>query len=556
MSQTLFVTLTILFAVAVIIIFYIIRKNKKKQITLRYLKSIWGTKNPDSRREFLPENRKKYFCALKENHPFHIDDITWGDLDMDRIFKRLNYTQSTAGEDFLYSMLRLPLFDQEQLAEREKLITLFQEDESLRVSLQYNLYQLGFSKEAGLAEWLHGSPLEMKISILPYLALAFLFLASPLFFLINPGFGIFMVLILMITNMTVHTRTTQKNLYIYLEPVKYLIRIISAAGKISKIKHESLNAYMEKLSELYRKLNTFSMQNFMYMQAPMQDPFTELLKTMFLAEIIFFKSAMKELLKNQSKLRELYNILGMLDSCLSIASFRDSVDIWCKPCLQNRQIPYFAVSDPWHPLIENPVLNSLQMDRPVLLTGSNASGKSTWLKVCAVNILLSQTIHTCTAKAYNGSYFRLFSSMALRDDIISGESYYIVEIRSLKRILDALEEEPPVFCVIDEVLRGTNTVERIAASSEVLGLIARKKCLCMAATHDLELVNLLKDEFTNFHFQEQISGEKIIFDYILYPGPARTRNAIRLLSLMGYDRNLAENAEQRAKRFMEKGVWE
>jgi len=514
MSQTLFVTLTILFAIAVIVIVYIIRKNIKKQINLRYLKSIWGNKDPGEQREFLPENRKKYFNALKENHPFHIDDITWGELDMDKIFKRLNYTRSTPGEDSLYSMLRLPVFDQEQLSEREKLVTLFQEDESLRLSLQYYLYELGFSRETELSEWLYGSPAEKEISISRYLVQAILLRISPLFFLINPGFGIFSVFILMLVNITTYTKTTQ-TLYIYLEPVKYLIRLVSVAGRISKHNHESLNVYMEKLSEHYRKLNTFTMQNFMYMQSPNQDPFTELLKTMFLLEIIFFKSAMKELIKHRSRLREVYSIIGMLDSCLSIASFRDSIDIWCRPTLQNRQTPYFSISDAWHPLIEKPVLNSLQMNGPVLLTGSNASGKSTWLKVCALNTLFAQTIHTCTAKAYDGSYFRLFSSIALRDDIISGESYYIVEIRSLKRILDALDEDPPVFCVIDEVLRGTNTIERIAASSEVLGLIARKKCLCMAATHDLELVNLLKDKFVNYHFQERIADNKIIFDYIL-----------------------------------------
>lgn len=84
-------------------------------------------------------------------------------------------------------------------------------------------------------------------------------------------------------------------------------------------------------------------------------------------------------------------------------------------------------------------------------------------------MILAQTIHTCCADRCQSSYWRVMTSMALRDDLGSGESYYIVEIRSLKRILDAAQSPgAPVLCFVDEVLRGTNTVERIAASTQIL----------------------------------------------------------------------------------------
>ena len=120
--------------------------------------------------------------------------------------------------------------------------------------------------------------------------------------------------------------------------------------------------------------------------------------------------------------------------------------------------------------------------------------------------------------------------MALRDDILSQESYYIVEIRSLKRILDLTRSsELPVLCFIDEVLRGTNTVERIAASSRILQAIAEQGGLCFAATHDIELTYLLEKEYDNYHFEEQVEDDKVTFDYCLREGRACTRNAIRLL---------------------------
>lgn len=108
------------------------------------------------------------------------------------------------------------------------------------------------------------------------------------------------------------------------------------------------------------------------------------------------------------------------------------------------------------------------MKQGVLLTGSNASGKSTFLKTVAVNGILAQTIHTCLADRYASCFYQMYTSMALRDDLQSQESYYIVEIKSLKRILDHVGEEVPMICFVDEVLRGTNTVERIAASSQIL----------------------------------------------------------------------------------------
>ena len=102
------------------------------------------------------------------------------------------------------------------------------------------------------------------------------------------------------------------------------------------------------------------------------------------------------------------------------------------------------------------------------MTGSNASGKSTFLKTIALNVILSQTIFTCISHTYEGDYLKVMTSMALRDNLEGGESYYIVEIKSLQRILEECKKDQPVLCIVDEVLRGTNTIERIAASSRIL----------------------------------------------------------------------------------------
>ena len=180
---------------------------------------------------------------------------------------------------------------------------------------------------------------------------------------------------------------------------------------------------------------------------------------------------------------------------------------------------------------------------------------STFLKTVAINAILSQTVHTAIAAKYEASYFRVASSMALQDNILTKESYYIVEIKSLKRILDTITEDIPTLVFVDEVLRGTNTVERIAASTQILKSLAGQKILCFAATHDIELTELLKEDFSNYHFEEDIIDGDIVFNYKLLPGKATTRNAIRLLSLMGYDAYIVEVASEQARRFMETGSW-
>jgi DNA mismatch repair ATPase MutS len=224
----------------------------------------------------------------------------------------------------------------------------------------------------------------------------------------------------------------------------------------------------------------------------------------------------------------------------------------------HKAVQTMQIQGVYHPLVKHPVTNDVTTKRCMLLTGSNASGKSTFLKAAAINALFAQTIHTVLADTYEACFFRIYSSMALRDDILSKESYFIVEIKSLKRIFSALQtaSEIPVLCFVDEILRGTNTVERVAASSVLLDALSKEKAMCFAATHDVELTYLLEEQFENYHFEEQLSEGDISFDYRLRKGRADSRNAIRLLSMIGFEKELVSKAQGRVEAFLGKGIWE
>lgn len=275
---------------------------------------------------------------------------------------------------------------------------------------------------------------------------------------------------------------------------------------------------------------------------------------LFLSEIINYEKVKKNISKNKEYFKNIFEYVGTIDALIGAASFRESLDYFTIPKL-TRTKKYMEFEKMYHPLIQNPVTNSGSFKKSVLITGSNASGKSTFIKSVAINAILSQSINTCCAKDYNGSYFNIYTSMALKDDVLSNESYYIVEIKSLKRILDSIYSTIPTLCVVDEILRGTNTVERIASSSEVLSSLSENNCICFAATHDIELTYLLEDKFDNYHFQEDITDKEIKFDYKLYNGRTQSRNAIKLLGFIGYSDYIVNKAKERAEKFLSTGEW-
>ena len=168
---------------------------------------------------------------------------------------------------------------------------------------------------------------------------------------------------------------------------------------------------------------------------------------------------------------------------------------------------------------------------------------------------MAETLCTCTCRSYNGTPFRTYTSLTISDDLLAGESCYIAELRSLKRILDARDDDGFILCAIDEVLRGTNTIERISASAEILKALDHPKALCLIATHDAELCAISAGDYQLAHFEETVSDQEIHFDYKLKPGPAETRNAILLLKLMGFEDSIVKAAYSRADNYIKTGKW-
>ena len=270
----------------------------------------------------------------------------------------------------------------------------------------------------------------------------------------------------------------------------------------------------------------------------------------FHLDIIKFFQMRNEIKSRIDDIDELITIIGRLDTTVAIAMYREYVKDYCVPEFGGEGMTAKGL---YHPLLSDPVANDIDLRKGIILTGSNASGKSTMLKTITVAAIMAQSVNTVNAASYRAPAYKIYTSLSLKDDIISGDSYYMREIKALKRIIDAGEEsEKPVLAAVDEVLRGTNTIERIASSFVILKNMSKVKGLVLAATHDYELASMLDKLYDNYHFEETIKGNDISFAYKMLRGMATSRNAIKLLEITGYDSEIIREANEMSMN-LEKG---
>jgi len=509
-----------------------------------------------------------FYKCMKEKHPEDtdhtvIDDITWNDLDMDRVFITMDGTQSSIGEEYLYYLLRTPVLKNEPLAEREKLIDFFSKNEDKRVKLQYLLSKAGRLSKVSVYEYLGRlNQLENESNVKHYFCML-LIAASIASVFIQPVIGIMATLGVFFYNVLSYFKR-KGEIENYYTVVAYILRTIDLSGEISKLDYEELAPYMGKLKERLEVFKEITKGAALIVAKNSNgDIFEVALDYMRMAthiDLIRFNTMLRKLKDKMDYFDDIYEIIGRLDAMCAVASFRKLMGNWCRPKLYNREnAPQDKIGieteNIYHPMITEPVKNSFNESGNVLLTGSNASGKSTFIKTIAINSILAQSVNTVMADSYRAAFFKCMTSMALTDNLSDGESYYIVEIKSLKRICDSLNDKVPLLIFIDEVLRGTNTLERIAASSKILSYIGNRNCMLFAATHDIELTYILENSFCLYHFEEKVEDDGVLFDYKLKNGRAITRNAILLLKLMGFEKVITEAAEAAADDFIASGEW-
>jgi MutS domain V len=195
-----------------------------------------------------------------------------------------------------------------------------------------------------------------------------------------------------------------------------------------------------------------------------------------------------------------------------------------------------------HPLIPatTRVSNDIALeglDTIHLITGSNMSGKSTFLRTIGINVCLAQAGAPVCAGTFSWSWCRLACCIRINDSLDAGLSFFYAEVKRLKMILHATADwsSPPVLFLIDEIFKGTNNRERLIGSRSYITALSAGNGYGLVSTHDLELTDLEHEipSLTNTHFQETVSNGALTFDYRLRPGSCPTTNALRIMELEG-----------------------
>ncbi|HEU5174927.1 MAG TPA: hypothetical protein VFT96_09255, partial [Gemmatimonadaceae bacterium] len=242
----------------------------------------------------------------------------------------------------------------------------------------------------------------------------------------------------------------------------------------------------------------------------------------------------------------LFEAIGYLDVVQSIAAWRATLPVWCTPQFTEAR-KHLAVDGLVHPLVADAVGNALDVDgTSVLITGSNMSGKSTFIRALGVNAVLAQSFHTACATRWCGPMLHVRTSIARSDSVMDGKSYYLAEVESVGELVHAKATGRQHLFLLDEIFRGTNTTERVAAGAAVLSYLTRGDDLVVVATHDLEVIDLLGDAYESYHFREHVEDGALTFDYRIRRGASSTRNAIALLAAMRFPEQLVADATMKA----------
>lgn len=478
----------------------------------------------------------------------HIDDVTWYDLEMNQVYCKINNCKSFAGDQILYSNLHETKINERDYAGLEDKINYFESESIDRNEIWYIISRIGKSRDSyylpdyiknleafriNNIEYFHFMRILLLLSFIPAIAnLNYIFLLFPFF--------------VALINIVIYS--FQKSKYeSYLNMLSSVLKILIASKRIvdrSDLKYNNifkdLGYNLDKFRPLLIKISKLQHRSPSNLSGDAMTLLESMTFGITLWDIIQYDKIICQLIGYQKELMELYIVIGEIDSAISIASFRKTLPFYCTPvfCKSNN----IKAEDVYHPLVKNPIYNSIIIKNGCIITGSNASGKSTFIKALAINALLAQNISTCLAKNFIIPYSAIITSMAVRDEVSTAESYYIKEIKYIRRIIRAINDKKLVFCIIDEILRGTNTEERIAASVAVLKYLYGKNCIIVVATHDIELTDILGNYFENFHFTEHISDKKIMFEYKIHQGPAISRNAIKLLEYMEFPEEITQEA--------------
>ena len=379
-------------------------KKRSRQRLLWKIREDWGAW-PTREYDYYDWEAIEGYYANKECDTFQIDDITWEDLDLSRVFMLINHNASFMGEGYLYYLLRTPSFDEEELQERERLITYFQEHSEQREQLQVFFHQMGKAGRSSIFDAVYNLAQVQPVSNLHHYLMIGLFVASILSLFVAPKPGILILIGVMYFTMQDYYKQ-KRPIEKYIVSCRYLLRTLDAAREMTKIEIPEIKEYQDRIRSAAQsfgrlKRNTFFLMNGARTDGDLLVGVVMYFNACFHIDLIQFATVVTEMKKHIPEFEILVENMGKIETAISIGSFRECMKEYCIPELEQEDVSahniktandecvainkdknqkvYLEAENLYHPLIREPVKNNIQTEKNVLLTGSNASGKSTFL---------------------------------------------------------------------------------------------------------------------------------------------------------------------------------
>lgn len=493
---------------------------------------------------------ERYYVNNKEQNYFQqLSNQTCEDLDFDLFFAVIDRTSSKVGQQYFYSTLH-SIEKNKSFEDQEEVIDHLKNNPEDRLKLQLLLNKLNSKNDYYIQDLFQGKHVEIPkwFGFVPFLSiLAALSIVLSFF---NPVY-ILILLGLFPIHLFVHY-FNKRTVNIYIRSIPQLLVLNSVAKKLSKLSFlkkfsESRQASISIIDQIKNRISLFKLDQKVDSDLEMIYWFLiEMFKITFLLDPILLFSVVNKLKTRKKEIDDVFRFVGEVDTMLSIHGLRENLDFYCKPVISD-DLTSIETKNMLHPLVVDCVPNSFSRTRnSFLLTGSNMAGKTTFIRAIGLNIIAGSTINTCFAESFSFPPVKIHSVIRIADDITTSSSYFFKEVVSVKEIIEESGHDHKNLFLLDELFKGTNTIERIALAKAILSYLNKENNFVFISTHDLELTELIQDEYDLFHFGEAIQGNEIIHDYKLKPGVAKTSNAINILKLNSYPKSITDEAEKLA----------
>lgn len=531
-----------------IVLLYIINRRriiKNNRQRFKYIKDSWGKQKEIESFSFSLISRYFKNNTHKEKAFHIISDKIENDLDLNTVFTFIDRTTSKVGQQYLYYKLRT-IQSLQKLKDFDRLVNLFTNNTNFRIQCQFHLLKLNNYNAYDLECLINDEKIE-KPSYLKYVYLfAILNISLILLGLIFPLLYLFIIPVFCV-NLFFHYQN-KNNINYHLNGIDQL----SIALKVSKelFKNELIRTHFK--DTFTAKIETIKLKTeFIRFEKNVDNEFVfilwfplELIKILFNIETIIFYKFIDAIQHEKDSIDKMYQFIGEVDCAISTVSLKTENQTFCTPEFTTEKA--IIVEAIRHPLIKNCITNDLSLvDNSLLISGSNMSGKTTFIRTIAINSILAQTLNICFAQRFSAPFLKLFSSLRVSDDLSENTSYYLQEVLNIKEFIDLSKEGTTSLFLLDEIFKGTNTTERIAGAKAILKYLNKGNNIVIAATHDLELNDLLANQnFSIHHFSETIEHNTLFFDHKLKKGKPTTRNAIKILALYNYPKEIIEEANK------------